>query len=134
MNFFQKIWGGIKVVAVHVSDGFKALFGAQAAKDFGTASLEILKSAAGQIVMGAVSALMNVESMDGAAKRAAAFTSSVSALESQGISLGKQIATSEINMLIELAVNSLKGKFMPVTAPNLPEAPAQDPAAVVAGA
>src|ERR1700693_2802002 len=120
-NFFEKIWGGVKIVAVHVSDGSKALFGTQAAKDFGKASLELLKSAAGQIVTGAVAALMTVE-MSGPDKKAAAFTAAVPALEQQGIVLGKNIATSEVNMLIELAVNSLKGAFMPVTAPNLPTA------------
>ncbi len=135
-KFFEKIWGGVKIIAVHVSDGFKALFGAQAAKDFGKASLELLKSAAGQIVTGAVAALMNVE-MSGPDKKAAAFSAAVPALEQQGIVLGKQIATRELNLLIELAVNSLKGAFMPVTAPNLPPAPEPAPqeaaAATVAG-
>lgn len=115
MNVFEAIGHGIKWVAVKVAHGFEALFGKPAAEAFAHASLELLKSATGKIVLSVVAGLMQVKDATGDQKREQAFTEIVTQLEQQGISLGKDILGSEINMLIELAVNALKGRFEPVT-------------------
>ena len=111
---FKQVWAGMKWVGVHVAEGFKKLFGDQAAQDFAKASIGILKSAAGQIVLPIVEMLMNVPNLTGDEKRAQALKDAVTKLEQVGILLGKDIATSEINMLIEIAVAAVKGKFAPV--------------------
>lgn len=104
MSLFSKIANFVHTAAVKVSDVFVKLVGKDAAKKFGQASLALLKSAEGKIVLDAVEAVQTL-STDGAGKRAAAFTQIVSDLKSQGLSLGN----SEINLLIEVAVQFLKG-------------------------
>ena len=138
-DVFHKLWGGIEWVAVHVKEGFVKLFGEQAAKDFAKASLELLKSNAGQVVLTAVAGLMNVQGMSGADKKAAAFKEVVGGLEKQGVQLGKDIAESEINLLIETSVNALKGHFAPIMTAGASPAVADTseiaaPAAVAAAA
>jgi hypothetical protein len=103
-TLWSKISSFIHGAKVAVSAVFVKLFGQQAASDFAHASLALLKTAAGKIVLDAVDAAQTLAT-DGAGKRAAAFTKIVSDFQSQGISVGN----SELNLLIELAVGALKG-------------------------
>lgn len=114
MSVFDKIWGGVKFVASHVAAGFKALFGEQAAADFAKASVGLLKTAVGQVAFTVVEGLMHVQTLDSNAKRASAFEEIGKRLAAQGKQLGKDIYSSEIYLLIEVAVQALKGKFGPV--------------------
>ena len=126
-NPFQKIWGALHWAGVHVAEGFVKLFGSDAAHAFAHASLEILKSNVGQIVLTAVSGLMNVQGMSGADKKAAAVAQVGADLKAQGLVLGKDVANSEVNLLIETAVSALKNKFMPILTPNADPTPASLP-------
>ena len=104
MSLWSKISSFVHGAAVKVSGAFVKLFGQQAASDFAHASLALLKTASGKIVLDAVEAVQTL-STDGAGKRAAAFSKILSDLSGQGLS----IKDSEINLLIELAVGALKG-------------------------
>jgi hypothetical protein len=103
-TLWSKISSFIHGAKVAVSAVFVKLFGQQAASDFAHASLALLKTAAGKIVLDAVDAAQTL-STDGAGKRAAAFANILADFKGQGISVGN----SEINLLVELAVSALKG-------------------------
>lgn len=103
-SLWSKISSFVHGAGVKVSGAFVKIFGQKAASDFAHASLSLLKSASGKIVLDAVEAVQTL-SADGAGKRAAAFSKIVADFEGQGISVGN----SEINLLIELAVGALKG-------------------------
>lgn len=104
MSLWSKISNFVHGAETKVSAEFVKVFGPKAAHDFASASLQLLKTAEGKIVMDAVEAVQTLSS-DGAGKRAAAFTQILTDFKGQGISLGN----SEVNMLIELAVSTLKG-------------------------
>lgn len=108
MGFFDFL----KSVKAKVSAAFIKVFGKDAAQQFGDASIALLKSAAGVIVVDAVKLIEASNPMATPAdKRTAAFNQVVSDAKTAGISL----STSMINMLIELAVNSIvKQNFIPV--------------------
>ncbi|HEY0797432.1 MAG TPA: phage holin, LLH family [Acidisarcina sp.] len=105
-SIFKGIGHGLKVVVVGVAHGFVGLFGSDAAKQFATASLALLKSAIGAIVMKVVTDLANGD-LSSSAKREQALAEILALAAAQGIS----VAESEARMLIEIAVQFVKGKF-----------------------
>lgn len=107
VGFFKSIGSEIKHIAIHIKAGFLTLFGAEAAEKFGHASLDLLKSALGQIVVSEVQALAGVSTLDGAAKAAQAQGAIIEKAKGLGIS----VSTSIINLLIELAVQFVKGNL-----------------------
>ena len=108
MSLWSKIENFVHGAEVKVSTVFVTLFGQKAATDFAHASVSLLKTAAGKIVLDAVEAVQTL-STDGAGKRAAAFAKIGADFQTQGLSVGN----SEINLLIELAVGALKGTIGP---------------------
>src|ERR1035437_5076570 len=106
----------IKAVAIKIKDGFVKIFGAQAAHDFGQASLALLKSALGQIVVAEVSTLAGVGTLTGVQKAAQAQANILKQAESVGISTSKSI----VNMLIELAVQFVSGNLTAVVGVTTP--------------
>lgn len=107
MNFLEKIGHGIKVAAIAVAHGFQHLFGAEASQAFGHAALGVLKSALGQIVVAEVSALSGVSNLSGVEKAAQAQAAVLDKAKAAGI----EASTSIVNMLIELAVQFVKGNL-----------------------
>jgi len=105
-SIFKGIGHGIKVAVVGVAHGFVALFGSDAAKQFASASLALLKSAIGAIVMQVVTELGSGD-LSSSAKREEALTQILALAAAKGIS----VAESEARMLIEIAVQFVKGKF-----------------------
>lgn len=103
-NPFKAVWNGIKYIAIHVKSGFVAIFGQKAAEDFGHASLEMLKSALGQIAVAEVGALAGVHDLSGVQKAAQAQAAILEKAKVAGISTSKSI----VNLLVELAVQFLK--------------------------
>jgi hypothetical protein len=106
-DVFKKIGHGVKVAAIAVAHGFENIFGAQASQDFGHAALDVLKSALGQIVVAEVSALAGVSDLSGAEKAAQAQAAILKQVQALGIDASKSI----VNMLIELAVQFIKGNL-----------------------
>lgn len=103
---FKGIGHGIKVVAVGVAHGFTALFGSDVAKQFASASIALLKSAIGVIVTKVVTELASGD-LSSSAKREQAVTQVLALAATEGIS----VAESEVRLLIEVAVQFVKGKF-----------------------
>lgn len=106
----KKVVSFVKHSAVTVSDLFVKLVGHDAAVNFAHASMDVLKSDLGAITVDAVHA---VESLDpnapGDVKKAQAFAQIVTDAKAKGI----ETSNSIISMLIELAVNVLKGHAQP---------------------
>jgi hypothetical protein len=88
-----------------VSAAFIKLFGQQAATQFASASLALLKTTVGQIALNAVTEASKAAS--GAEAQKAAFTNITSEIAKVGLS----VKDSEVNMLIELALQAVKGSF-----------------------
>ncbi len=110
-NLWSKIENFIHGAAVKVEGAFVAVFGKDAAQQFAQGTLALLKTAAGKIVLDAVQAVETLNpTADGATKRAAAFTQVATDFKTQGIQVGESV----ISMLIELAVQFLKGTIAPV--------------------
>lgn len=105
-SVFKGIGHGIKVVVVGVAHGFVALFGSAAAKQFAAASLALLKSAIGVIVAQVVTTL-STSDLSSNAKREEAVVQILAAAGKEGI----VVAESEVRMLIEIAVQFVKGKL-----------------------
>jgi hypothetical protein len=106
-KFFGALGHFFKHLAVLVSDGFIAIFGSDAAHSFAAGAEGLLHTALGQI---ALTAVQEVEALaSGVEKRAAAFTKITDAAKSAGIA----VTESVISMLIELAVQRVKGAFGP---------------------
>jgi hypothetical protein len=111
MKILSAIVNVFKRTAVVASEVFVRLFGKDTATKFAAASLALLESEAGKLVLAGVK---EVETMiaDGtlaadisnAAKREYAFQSAERAIKDAGITVG----TSVLNMLIELAVQSIE--------------------------
>jgi hypothetical protein len=93
-----------------VSDAFIKLFGKQAATQFASASLGLLKTSVGEIALNAVTEAAKAAS--GAEAQKIAFTNITGEIAKVGLSA----KDSEINMLIELALQAVKGSFGTVPA------------------
>ena len=111
-SFFKTLGHDIKQVAIKVASVFTAIFGSKAAEDFGKAALALLKSDLGAIVLDEVEALANVNNLTGAEKFVQAQTAILEKVKALGISA----TTSIINMLIEVAVQFVKGNLTAVSA------------------
>lgn len=96
-RFFHNIFHPFVVV-------FGKLFGQEATQKFGEAALQMLNSALGKIAWAAVQAVSTLAS-DGAGKRDAAFKQIVGEAKKAGIDFKDSI----VNLLIEMAVQKLKG-------------------------
>ncbi len=96
----------VKHSAVWVSQKFVALFGSDAAHNLAVAAESVLKSQIGKITLTAVEELMAVK-IPGSEKAAQAMAKIAAAAKEAGI----EIARSEINLLIEVAVQKLKANF-----------------------
>lgn len=112
-SFFGKIGHFFASVGKGIAHGFEKLFGSKVAHDFAHAAAELLKSKLGTIVLDAVDAVESLSPTLGSEeKRKAAFSKILSDATAAGIST----STSIVNMLIEIAVNMLKGKITDVPA------------------
>ena len=96
-----------KHLAVIVSDGFVKIFGQDVAQSFAVGAESILHSALGQIAWQAVQEAESLAA--GADKYAAAFAKITSTAKTAGIAASESV----INMLIEIAVQKVKGSFGP---------------------
>lgn len=106
-SFWSAIGHFFKNVEVTVSDAFVKLFGADAAHNLAVAAEGILKTDLGKIAWTVVN---EVEAMAaGTEKQAAAFSKIVTSATAAGIDAKGSI----VNLLIELAVQKLKGSFGP---------------------
>ena len=105
-SVFKSIGRGVKVVVKFVKSSFITLFGEDAAKRFVKDSYALLQSALGKIVSQVVKDL-NDTTLDSSTKREAAVKRVRELAGQQAI----QVAESEVRLLIELAVQFLKGNF-----------------------
>lgn len=97
-------------VGVFVSDTFVKIFGQDAAHTFAVAAESVLNSDLGKIAWTAVQEAENLAT--GVDKKAAAFANIVAAAKTDGI----EAKDSIVNMLIEMAVQKVKGQFGPAPA------------------
>ncbi len=104
---FDRIATWFRRGATVVGSIFIRLFGADASRQFAAASLDILKSAAGQIALDTVRSVAGISTFTNAQKRTAAFTRIAQVAKDQGLS----VPDSLINLLIELALQALKGQI-----------------------
>lgn len=106
MSFFGKIGHFFAVVGKSVGHAFVVLFGSEAAHAFAAGAKALLQTALGKLALDAVDAVESLSPTAGnAEKRAAAFAKLVGDAKGQGLNISDSIA----NMLIEVAVNALKG-------------------------
>src|SRR6266705_316040 len=104
-SVWKRITGFFHAAGHLVSEPFITLFGKDAATHFASASLALLKTTVGQIAMTAVSEASKMAS--GTEAHKIAFATTLSEIEK----LGLGAKDSEINLLIELALQAVKGKF-----------------------
>jgi hypothetical protein len=106
---WEKIVSLFRKTTTCVSHEFVRLFGEEEAEKFAKASEGILRSALGTIVMTCVKAVQTGANpkTSNSDLRKQAFDAIVKAIETNGI----KAAESLINMLIELALQVLKGKI-----------------------
>jgi hypothetical protein len=109
-KFFSAIGHFFKHLAVVVSDAFVTIFGQDIAHTFAVGAESILNSDIGKIALTAVQEVQALAA--GVDKKAAAFSKIADAAKSAGIDASESI----INMLIEIAVQKVKGQFGPATA------------------
>jgi hypothetical protein len=105
-SVFKGIGHGIKVVVVGVAHTFVDLFGSAAAQQFAGASLALMKSAIGAIVTKVVGELATTD-LSSSEKREEAVVQILAFAGQEGIA----VAESEVRMLIEIAVQFVKGKL-----------------------
>ena len=105
LSFWHRVAGFFHAAGHLVSEAFIKLFGKDAATQFASASLALLKTTVGQIAVTAVTEASKVAS--GVEAHKIAFSTVVSEIEK----LGLTAKDSEINLLIELGVQALKGAF-----------------------
>ena len=110
VGFFKTVGHDIKAVAIKAKNLFVSIFGSQAAQEFGSAALGLLKSALGQIVVAEVQTLAGDNTLTGVDKAAQAQASILKQAETAGITVSKSI----VNMLIELAVQFISGNLATV--------------------
>ncbi|MBV8807967.1 MAG: hypothetical protein JO033_04780 [Acidobacteriaceae bacterium] len=106
MSLFSKIENFVHGAEVKVSADFEKLVGKERAQQFAQSALALLKTAEGKVVADAVEAVSTLAT-DGAGKRVAAVQKIGTDLKAQGIT----VAESLLNLLVELAVQALKGYF-----------------------
>lgn len=106
-SFFSAIGHFFKHIAVFVSDAFVKVFGQDIAHALAVGAESALNSALGKIAWAAVQEVQSLAT--GAEKQAAAFAKVAEAAKAAGI----EAADSIINMLIEIAVQKIKGQFGP---------------------
>jgi len=104
-GFFSKVEAFFHNAEVAVSAGFVKLVGQAQAKAFATGVEAIVKTDLGKIAIAAVKAAEGLAS--GELKHAAAFAE----ITTQAKASGLDVENSVINMLIELAVQTVKGTF-----------------------
>lgn len=104
-SFFSKVGSFFKKVGYYVSEGFQKLFGANAAKAFAVSSLAILKTDLGKIALGTVTEVATLAA--GVDKRRVAFAK----IGAQAKAAGIDAKDSVVNLLIELALQTVKGSF-----------------------
>ncbi len=106
-GFLQKIGHVFHTAAITVSAVFVKIFGHDAAQAFGASALHLLQSAEGVIVADAVKGVASLNLATGEEARAEALKRiwADSRIQASGVS------KSIVNMLVELAVNTLKGHF-----------------------
>jgi hypothetical protein len=104
-SFWKRVTGFFQAAGHLVSEAFVKLFGQEAATQFASASLALLKTTVGQIALGAVTEASKAAS--GAEAQKTAFTNIVA----QVTKLGLTAKDSEVNMLIEVALQAVKGSF-----------------------
>lgn len=107
-GFWQKIGSFFRHAAVAVAGWFESEFG-PAAHTFATGAEALLETQLGQIAMAAVEQAAGLES--GTEKAAAAGAAIEAAAKQAGLALTDSLK----NLLIELAVQKLKGTFGPST-------------------
>jgi len=123
MSFLSVIGKGIKTVVTAIGHGFAAVFGAngeQAVKDFAAAEVELLKTDAGQVALQVVETL-ETTGLTSASKRTAAAAQITAELAKEGISAGE----ATVNLLIELAVNVVKGHVTVAQAAGISDDPTE---------
>ena len=104
-SILNGIGRGTNAVVSGVAQGFEVLFGSAAAKQFGSASAALLKSAIGAIVVKVVEDLQNTD-LSSSAKRDSAIAQVLALAAQEGIT----VLESEARMLIEIAVPLVKSK------------------------
>lgn len=104
-SFWHRVAGFFHAAGHMVSDAFIKLFGKDAATHFASASLALLKTTVGQIAMDAVHEAAKVASE--AEARGLAFSTILTEVKK----LGLAAKDSEIYLLIEIAVQAVKGSF-----------------------
>jgi len=105
-NLVHKVAHFLHNAQLYVSDVFVALFGKDRAQAFGHAAVAILQTEAGKVALAVVEELEAlVPALDGATKRAQA----AAKLKSQLSASGHVIGDSLVNLLVELAVQTVKG-------------------------
>ena len=109
MNFIQKIGHLFHAVSVKVSDIFVKIFGKDAAQAFGASALHLLQTAEGVIVSDIVTAVASLNLATGEDARTEALKRIWADSKIQGSGISKTL----VNMLVELAVATLKGHFTP---------------------
>ena len=114
-HFFLAIGHFFQNAQIWISKEFEAVFGSKAATAFALGAEALLKTAAGKIVVGVVQAAATLE-ISGPAKAALALSQLPALIEGAGLTA----STSMLNLLIETAVQKVKGAFgtdIPLAAP-----------------
>lgn len=109
MPWYTPIVSFFKSVGVKVSALLVAVFGRETAQQLGDVAIEALKTSLGVIVMDAVVLVQSLQ-IGSEAKRAEAFKKIVADASRLGITFSHSL----VNLLIELAVQRLKGTIEPV--------------------
>lgn len=104
-TFLQHVKDLFEKVGYYVSEGFQKIFGEAASKKFAAGALALIKTDLGQVALAAVQEAEKL--VAGVDKRQAAFD----AIAKSSIAEGKSLSTSLVNMLIELALQQVKGSF-----------------------
>jgi hypothetical protein len=109
MSVFNRIGRFFAGAGRNVARGLKVIFGAAAAKKFADATVDLLKTAVGQIAINAVSyAEAYRPALDGEAKRRIALEELQHGLTQSKRDIGSGVK----NLLIELAVNFIKSRIV----------------------
>jgi hypothetical protein len=106
MDWLKKLFGHAKHAALAVSHGFEKLVGHDRAVAFAHASVELLKDGLGKIAASAVDEA-ELLAIPGAEK----FAHATSVVASKALEAGLDAKKHEIQLLIQLAVNVLKGSI-----------------------
>lgn len=111
VSWVKSVVNHVKGAAVLVSEEFEKLVGKDKAEEFAHASISILQTGIGKIVTDAVEAVKTLDpTAPGDAKKAQAFDKIMADAQAQGLTAERSI----VHMLIELAVNVMKGHAAPL--------------------